>query len=730
MKIPRLCSIALILCLIGCSSEDLVPSEKVCAVYLGSRQLLWDEGDTETKTTWDQTGSILWSESDRIKVLARKNGKWLDAAAASGNGGGDFLISPTIVRKDTALMSFAVPSSFLADSSGSWKFYGVYPPSCLLDTQMSDSTSFSFRIPTRQVPALKATGHSFDQDADVLVGHTDDIASLEDGKTYPLYWDRLVAHLCVNIKNVAFSEGEEVNSIKLVANNSAKLSGKFSYDISSGTVTAVNATDSVVVVSNWGNLVCTGGTISDVWFSVLPQTITSLKVVITSDRAVYTKSWSGLSLNLKKNSRNILSISMDKASKQGSTPETPEDPNYTMVFDTTFAVSIPEMIVASKTEHDPFHPVNLVAPAVDEDAAVQLHLEVFPMYAFGDGSESGDYYYVDGYIWSHNALIYSDRFNKGVGLYGWYPALYALDFQLLSSEGKPLDGLNNELKFLSTPEPSSTKTDWNYHSQLTISLTTQLTIGMARPKVRRNRREWKVLFKGWLGGGFSWVNSTSQNLPDQTILMYYDSDDREVHYEFKTMNDETGFGNKYIPDVFKTDQIVKFNWIWHVKKGVDCAKDGDLREMKMKVAVRPTYKIAYRGDYVQLAPPVEQYFEGRTTYEYPKHEFVMDMPAINRIPAGKIYLKNDTLNEDWIMTDITVYREGEYATGIPYDTVNGSFDMDETAEITMRYGTYDITLVQKDSGTGAVERRRIIKGVTIDAGKPSVEISYSDGIAL
>ena len=81
---------------------------------------------------------------------------------------------------------------------------------------------------------------------------------------------------------------------------------------------------------------------------------------------------------------------------------------------------------------------------------------------------------MDGYVWSHDALIYSDCFNKGVGLYGWYPALYALDFQLLSSEGKPLDGLNNELKFLSTPEPSSTTTDWNYHSQLTISLTTQL----------------------------------------------------------------------------------------------------------------------------------------------------------------------------------------------------------------------------------------------------------------
>lgn len=729
MRFTHLQAIALSLCLVGCTSESLVPSEKGPAVYLSSQQLSWDQGDTDTKTTWDQTGSILWSESDRIKVLARKDGAWLDATAASGSGGGDFLISPTIVRKDTSLMSFEVPSGFLAQKTGNWKFYGVYPPSCLLDTQMSDSNCFSFRIPTRQVPELKTNGHSFDQDADVLVGHTGDIASLEDGQSYPLYWDRLVAHLCLNFKNVAFSEDEVVKSIKLVANNSATLSGSFSYNIPNGTVTAVNAADSVVVVSNWGNLVCTDGTISDVWFSVLPQTITSLKAVITSDRAVYSKSWSGLSLNLKKNNRNTLTVSMDEASKTGSTPETPEDPNYTMVFDTTFAVHIPEMIIASKIEHDPFHPVNLSSPAVDEDAALQLHLEIFPMYVFGDGNESGDYYYVDGYIWSHNALIYADRYNKGVALYGWYPALYDLDFQLLSSDGKPLDG-KNDLSFLSTPEPSSTTTDWNYHSQLTISLTTQLTIGMARPKVRRDHRTWSFLFKGWLGGSFSWVNSTSQNLPDQTILMCYDTDDREVHYQFKTMNDETGFGNQYIPDVFKTDQIVKFNWIWHVKKGVDCANDGDLREMQMKVAVNPSYKIAYQGEYVQLAPQIEQYFEGWTTYDYPKHEFVMDMPAINRIPAGKIYLKNDTLNEDWIMTDITVYRTGEYATGIPYDTVNGSFDMDETAEISMRYGTYDITLVQKDSGTGAVEKRRIIKGVTIDAGKPSVEVSYSDGIAL
>ena len=47
-----------------------------------------------------------------------------------------------------------------------------------------------------------------------------------------------------------------------------------------------------------------------------------------------------------------------------------------MVFDTTFAVNIPEMIVASRTEHDPFHPVNLTAPGVNADAAVQLHLEI------------------------------------------------------------------------------------------------------------------------------------------------------------------------------------------------------------------------------------------------------------------------------------------------------------------------------------------------------------------
>ena len=120
-----------------------------------------------------------------------------------------------------------------------------------------------------------------------------------------MYWDRLVAHLCVNIKNVAFSDDEVLKSIKLVANNSATLSGSFSYNVSSGAVTAVNAADSVIVESVRGNLVCTGGKIDDVWFSVLPQTITSLKVVITSDRAVYTKSWADLSLDLKKNCRNL-----------------------------------------------------------------------------------------------------------------------------------------------------------------------------------------------------------------------------------------------------------------------------------------------------------------------------------------------------------------------------------------------------------------------------------------
>ena len=720
--------IALCICFAGCSSEKLFPSEKGTVVYLGSQKPALSDDPAQTRTVWDKSNSIRWSVSDGIQVLARRNGAWLDSSAASGSDGGDFLISPTVVEKDTAVMNFAVPPRFLADSSGSWKFYAVYPPSCLLNTQMSDNNSFAFRIPTRQIPLSKATGHSFDPDADVLIGNTGDIAALENGKSYPLYWDRLVAHLCVNIKDVGFSGDEVLKSIKLVANNSATLSGSFSYNVSSGGVTAVNAADSVIVESVRGNLVCTGGKIDDVWFSVLPQTITSLKVVITSDRAVYTKSWSSLSLNLKKNCRNTLSISMDKADKQGATPDTPEDPYYTMVFDTTFAVNIPEMILESKVvQSDPFHPVNLISPAVNADACVQLHLEIFPMYAFGNGDESGDYYYVDGYIVSHNALIYADRYYKGVNLYGWYPALYALDFQLLSSEGEPLDGVN-DLKFASTPEPSSTTTDWNYHHELTLSVTTQLTIGMARPKVRRNRREWKVLFKGWLGGSFQWVNSTTQNLPDQTILMYYDSDDREVHYQFKTMNDETGYGNKYIPDVFKTDQKVSFNWVWHVKKGVDCANDGDLREMQMKVAVRPNYKMAYKGLYAQLTPHVEEIFEGRHTYEYPSHEFVMDMPAINRIPAGTIYLKHDTGNDDYFLTDITIYREGEYATGIPYDKVSGTYDQDETAKITTRYGTYDIAFTQKDSkDNGKVVCRRIVRKVTINAENPIKDIAFSDG---
>ncbi|MGN0189176.1 MAG: hypothetical protein ACI395_06645, partial [Candidatus Cryptobacteroides sp.] len=236
-------------------------------------------------------------------------------------------------------------------------------------------------------------------------------------------------------------------------------------------------------------------------------------------------------------------------------------------------------------------------------------------------------------------------------------------------------------------------------------------------------------FKGWITVGFNWTNATIQSLPDQTVLMYTDAEDRTVHYQFKTMNDETGHGNKYIPDVFKTDQRVDFSWVWHVKKGVSCAKDNDFGQMNLRVALKPTYKVSYEGNYVQLIPSFqEHYFEGWSTYEHKDREFTIEMPSINRIPVGKVNLKFDTLNEDYFLTDIIVYRQGEYASGMAYDTYNGTLDKGESANLTLRCGTYDITFTAKDSSDEdfRVVSQRIIRDITVESGSTK-EIAYSEG---
>lgn len=715
--------------LAACSTEPFSPSGGGSGetVYLTSPKpaLQNAEEDPQTRTFWNKATSIQWTAGDNIKVLAFKDGQWLASDASPASGGGEFVLSPTSVPKDTALTSFAVPEGFLKTLEGKWQFYGFYPASALLNSQMNGSDKFSFRIPPRQVPVIRNAERSFDPDSDVLFGSTDEIESLQSGASYGMHWDRVVAHLCLSIKDIPLLYDDEVvKSLKFTADDSATLSGEFSYDISSGAVTAVNAKNSVELVVSRANLVHSQKGIGDVWVSVFPQTVTSFAVSITTDRAVYSKSWKNLELAFKKNSRNTLAISMTGAAVESSSSSQVDDPYITMKVDTCFRVYIPQTIIAQYRK-DAFTTIDLCAPEVDASSALDLHLEIFPMYAFGSGNESGDYYYVEGSLRSHNADLFAKRNYKGVAIYGWYPSVYALDFQLLSEEGSALSGAD-QISFLQTPEPSSTISDWVYRKGMSFSVGPQLTFGMTRPKLPRNRRSWKTTIKGWVQVGFSWFDNSTQVLPDQTIEMSTDALDRSVHYKFKTMNDDGGYAVKYIPEVFRTDQQVDFCWVWHVRSGVSCVKDNDFGQLKMRVGIQPTYKSLYQGTYVQLAPQEEHFFEGRSTYETERMEFVMDMPSINRVPAGTVNLKFDTAYEDYFMTDIQVYREGEYALEQVYDSYPRSIYKDESLNMTLRHGTYDITFTVKDDEDYHVVYRRIIRGVKVDSAN-TVYIASSDG---
>lgn len=717
---------AAILLLSGCNTQISVwPLEEERApVYLGS--------SPETKTHHTAENTILWSAGDKINLLAHKDGKWLDSESQARDNGGFFLQSSSVVAKDTALARFAIPQEFLKDMSGNWKFWGVYPSNCLLNKQMVDNDHFSFRISPRQVPVRKNGKASFDPDCDVLIGKTQDISELEEGKTYSIYWDRQVAHLCLNLTDIPLkSDKELVLGLSVSTAKSAALTGLFNYELSTGKITSQAASNTVNIVVSGGNIVEKNKSIEDIWLCVLPQTLDSLVIKITTDKAEYTKSWKNISLELKKNCRNSMKVSM-KGAESVPTSLYAEDPDATKTYDCYFDVNIPEMLVAShklQTTHEPY---DVISSAVEAPAALNFHFDVLPLYVFGDSNMAGDYYYVDGYFLAHNAITYAQRYYNGVNLYGWYPSEYKLDFQLLDADGNALTF--EQLSFLETPIPESTVAEWTYTKGMSFTLGVELTFGRTHTYgdylPEGEEPGWKNTIKGWLAIGFTWNNSSTQHLPDQTVRLSTDPQDWSINYSLVTMNDNTGYNENAIPILFRNDQRMDFAWVWHVNKGVSCAKDYDFGNMKMKVSVTPVYKININGLYRDLSgsSPAEAKFAERYTYTCETQEMTVDMPALNRIPFGTVSLKccpfEQSANE--YLTNIEVYRQGDYSLGRIYYSDPKSYRKFTSAEMNLRYGTYDIVYKLRNGNTGEITQSSVFRNVVINS-KTTIELSTLDG---
>ena len=680
------------------------PAERPTVWLSSAKPQLSENQDETTKTHW--TGeTIYWSEGDMVKVAAKGDGSWLAENGTQAESGA-IVESDTKVWDDCATTRFKVPSGFTDSKHKNWQFYAVYPASCVTGTCTTSDGAFPVKIPQVQIPLRNESVRSYDPSADLLVGKTSQITSLEYGDEYEMLWERAVAHLDLNFLNLPDIEvGEKLISIvirtdqPLVNNFTLGADGELALPQESGTdnvLTVLQRSNNIVLEED--------ASIKDVWLCVRPCTVSEFSVEILTDKAVYEKSWTGISRSFSRNRRNIMNVNM-KGAKRKITSSSQSGANLKKIYDLSFDVTIPAVMLLGS-------PDTIKSTPISVTKAIDLHIEVLPIYVFGSESYSGDYYAISGYCTMHNGSFYKvveKSFGSSeVHAYYWYMSRYNLEFQLLSSDGQKVS--NENTSFFVTPEPSTTISSTTYKKGFSFSLSPKLTLGVRQDEDETTHElSWKGMLMGVIGLGFKWEDSQTQNLPDQSVELNTGTT-RDVSYTIITNNDENGFGTAYIPMVARTDQRVDFSFVWQLLSGNFCAKDNDLGNMKLQIGITPVYKSAAYSEnhYSQSVTKVES----RVIYTHPTISSIIDLPGMNRIPVGDVKIKNTTINT---MTNILFYRSGEYGINSPYFSHNGAYNQDEEAEIMMREGKYDIVYELVERNLLTPIGRFMIPGVEVSA---------------
>ena len=282
--------------------------------------------DPSTKTAWDADAeAIVWSANDKIKIGFTFNGNWWSQnAAASQNNKIKFYQSNAVAidSENPSVGTFTVPSGFTGPTtSGDYVFYAVYPGPKIESDQIN-TAEIPIILNPNQVPAAD----SFDPATDILVGKSRTVTSA-GLPTDPLtiFWTRVVAHGNFTLKNFqdvdGFDDGETISKVIFTAQEGANLAGKENLSVTDGTFSGTQISN--VITLDGSNLSFVTGadnkTNLNVWLSVIPTTITSLDVVVETDKATYHKSWSSISKELKGNARNTMGINMATATRTAKT---------------------------------------------------------------------------------------------------------------------------------------------------------------------------------------------------------------------------------------------------------------------------------------------------------------------------------------------------------------------------------------------------------------------------
>ena len=305
--------------LVACNKEQVIDNpvnqdEVVMLTFTSQKPAL----NSETKTQWDGSQSIIWSSKDKIRVGYTKDGYWMGKTEA---GSPKFYASGEVsIGSDAHIGTFIVPvggDNFTDPGvDADYVFYGVYPQTS------GEGTNFvtSGGIATLTLPATQTPGvNTFDKSADIMIGNTATISSAGiPTDPIEISWNRLVGLADITFTSFAFDGVEEISEITLTS--SGKIAGTFTADLVNGDITSVeDAVNSIVLKGD--NLTVDGSSV-EAWCGVLPGSFTSINVVVKTNKATYTKNITGISGKaFQKNARNKLTIKMSGADRQIVAPD-------------------------------------------------------------------------------------------------------------------------------------------------------------------------------------------------------------------------------------------------------------------------------------------------------------------------------------------------------------------------------------------------------------------------
>ena len=300
--------------IVACQKEEFAFTSTDGLSFTSTKPILEDE----TKTAWNGT-SIQWSKGDAIRVAYTCDGVWQNADGtatadeASGSKTAKMYQSKSL-SEDAETAKFSVPGDFKGTAAGTYVFYGAYPASACTDgTGFSYAPSLTVTIPETQTPAAE----SFDSAADFMLGSSANTYTGIPTDAVSMSWDRMVAHAQLTFKNLnGFTAGETISEVKLTADSEADMVGRHFIYLDTKNVTKPSSTVANALTINGTNLSVDETGTFVAWASFLPCTVKSLTVVVTTDKATYTREISSCELMFKKNARNVLAVNMSSAIRE------------------------------------------------------------------------------------------------------------------------------------------------------------------------------------------------------------------------------------------------------------------------------------------------------------------------------------------------------------------------------------------------------------------------------